>query len=472
MKKIIFNSGFINNYLLMLLIILCSVTTYSQTEYLLNINRLSLPFKNDGVIADVTNSTGGRLDDKHFLFSAGFLLAGKFGNEIFATGVASASRIADYLPGNVDSNSTNPNYKIYVILKDPAFNSSWMDYRNAVVRGADFYDGNGDGIYNPIDLNGNGQWDINEDRPDILGDITTWCVYNDSKPANQRRFSDVNPLGIEIHQTLWAYATNNPNDSRSVTFFVRYKLINKGKVAQTLDSVFFAGWSDTDLGAASDAYLDDLAGCDTIHNSGYIYNDGDDPDWGVNPPAHFIKVLQGPYAYIPGITFIDNNFNGEYDDGIDTPLDTAYNYRGSVLGKTIIPGAKNMGMYAYVQTMPSHPMQGGPSNKMSAWYYLQGKNIFGQPISACSFPFGTVLGGINCNLVNPRYMYSGDPVTGTGWINTQPTDQRQIVSTGPFKLRVGKPVNIILAHIVGRGNSALNSITVSRAYSSAIEQFL
>lgn len=109
---------------------------------------------------------------------------------------------------------------------------------------------------------------------------------------------------------------------------------------------------------------------------------------------------------------------------------------------------------------------------MSAWYYLQGKNIFGQPISACRFPLGTVLGGINCNLVNPRYMYSGDPVTGTGWINTQPTDQRQIVSTGPFKLRVGKPVNIILAHIVGRGNSALNSITVSRAYSSAIEQFL
>ena len=36
-------------------------------------------------------------------------------------------------------------------------------------------------IYDPIDLNGNNQWDPNEDKPDIIGDKTAWCVYNDGQ---------------------------------------------------------------------------------------------------------------------------------------------------------------------------------------------------------------------------------------------------------------------------------------------------
>ena len=68
-------------------------------------------------------------------------------------------------------------------------------------------------------------------------------------------------------------------------------------------------------------------------------------------------------------------------------------------------------------------------------------------------------------------MYSGDPVTQTGWINNFATDQRQLASTGPFTLEVGKPVTIIIAHIAGRGTDSLNSITVSREFSEAIEGF-
>ena len=34
-------------------------------------------------------------------------------------------------------------------------------------------DGDGDGIYNPVDLNGNYQWDPNEDKPDLILDETT-----------------------------------------------------------------------------------------------------------------------------------------------------------------------------------------------------------------------------------------------------------------------------------------------------------
>ena len=87
------------------------------------------------------------------------------------------------------------------------------------------------------------------------------------------------------------------------------------------------------------------------------------------------------------------------------------------------------------------------------------------------WPGGEVLGGVDCNNVNPIYLYSGDPVLQYGWINIFAYDYRQLPSTGPFNLEVGKPVNIIVAHIVGRGIDALNSITVSRNYSEAIQAF-
>ena len=454
-------------------LILIAQTTFPQETFRIHINRINLPIVNQGVLADalINGESGGYLDDKPFLFSGGFFLSGKNGDTIWTNAVASASRIQDYQPGNVDSIPYDPRYCIYDVDDVQAFGYKWQKWRYAVELGADFYDGDGDGIYNPVDLNGNNSWDINEDRPDFIeNSLTTWCVYNDGVPSSQRRFSDVSPLGIEIHQTVFAFEGLNNNDARRSTFFVRYKIINTGKVNNTLDSVYFGGWADTDIGGG-EGYFDDLAGCDTIHNSGYIYMDGEDPVFGINPPAHFIKILQGPYAYIPGETFIDNNSNGIYDEGIDTPLDSAYNHKGEYLGIDTIPGAKNLGMTSYVHYMSSHPWQGDPNYSYEARNYLKGLDKDGNNYDPCTWPFGQVVGGVNCNEVNPIYMYSGDPITQYGWINITETDQRQLVSTGPFKLEKGKPVNIIVAHIVGRGTDALNSITVSRNYSEAIQTF-
>ena len=57
-------------------------------------------------------------------------------------------------------------------------------------------------------MNGNGQWDPNEDMPDLLGDETAWCVYNDNVPQYLRRWLSP-PYGIEIRQTIFAYS--NPS---------------------------------------------------------------------------------------------------------------------------------------------------------------------------------------------------------------------------------------------------------------------
>ncbi len=39
---------------------------------------------------------------------------------------------------------------------------------------------------------------------------------------------------------------------------------------------------------------DDVAGCDTLLNSGFYYADQPDYVYGDNPPAFFTTILQGP----------------------------------------------------------------------------------------------------------------------------------------------------------------------------------
>ncbi len=210
-----------------------------------------MPIDNKGILAAVNippDGTLGRFDSIGFLFSGGFLLSGYDGDSLWANGVATASLIENYLPGNVDSNQYDPRYDLYVNDFYPYFANyeEWNRYKFAVKNGAEYYDGDGNGIYDPIDLNGNNRWDPNEDRPDIIGDKTAWCVYNDGE-INRIRFPNTPPLGIEVHQSVFAYHTYNAPQLQNV-LFIRYKIINTGKVNSILDSVYFSAWADPDLG--------------------------------------------------------------------------------------------------------------------------------------------------------------------------------------------------------------------------------
>ncbi|MCZ6701811.1 MAG: T9SS type A sorting domain-containing protein, partial [Ignavibacteria bacterium] len=238
-------------------------------------------------------------------------------------------------------------------------------------------------------------------------------------------------------------------------------------VNSILDSVYFSAWADPDLGE----YQDDLVGCDTTINSGFLYNSGPDGSFGDKPPAFFINLLQGPYSYIPGETFIDNNFNGTYEDSIDTPLDSAYNHQGPIKEIQTFPGAKNQKMTAFTHYQGSDPILGDPDNEFEARNYMLGKHRQGYLLDPCTWQLGEVRGGVECNLVNPLYWYSGDPETNIGWINNRPTDQRMVVHTGPFALEVDKPITIIVGYTIGQGDSALNSVTVGKEVSAFVQQF-
>ena len=77
-----------------------------------------------------------------------------------------------------------------------------------------------------------------------------------------------------------------------------------------------------------------------------------------------------------------------------------------------------------------------------------------------------VRGGVDCNTVDERFWFSGDPVAGdngVGWICNQNRDMRQMTNTGPFVVKKGVENEIVIAYVVGRGADWHEGITTARA---------
>jgi hypothetical protein len=441
--------------------------TFSQnvgSEAYIEVNDIYLPFNNKGVLANVNvppNGSLGQFAGGSFLFASGFWLSGYTNNYLWANGVSADILLEDYLSGSVGMDPNDPKAGIYKLTaSDVPFGQSWQDWIDAVNLGADFYDGNGDGIYNPVDLNGNNQWDPDEDKPDLILDETYWCVFNDGLPANQRRWQ-AEPQGIEIMQTIFAEASTGATGN---VVFVRYRIKNTGTVADTLREVYLSMYADADVGDAGD----DLYGCDTIRQGIYFYNNTPDAIYGNQVPAFMMDMLTGPHSYIPGVTFIDINGNNIYENGIDTPLDTAVSYLGPI-GIRIYPGAKNLEMSSAVFNISGDPEIDVPGNKTEARNYLLGLNRVGQVLNPCTFPYGEVRGGIPCDQVNPYFWCSGDPVTNIGWIFNHNIDVRGMGTAGPFTLAKDEEVEVLIGYEIDRSTTPLGGITAVRAISDAVQ---
>lgn len=437
-------------------------------SYRLYINNINLPLNRIGALAEVNipdpdpviSGSGAKIDGKIFLFAGGFFLSGIDNDGFWSNAVAPASLLQDYVAG-LNNATTDPRAQLYRISRiDTVFNASWLDWADAVALGADYHDGDGDGIYNPVDLNGNDKWDATEDCPDLLGDETVWCVFNDGLPASQRRWNTISPKGIVVRQTIFAYSNIISLEN---IIFIRYKILNTGAVSNLMDSVYFGIWDDVDLGNP----VDDLVGCDIGLRSQFTYNDGPDDEFGNNPPAFLVKLLAGPHSYIPGETFIDINADGIFESDLDVPVDTAFYHNGEILGKKLYPGAKNLEPISAINNRGGDPFIKEPNTAEEARNYMLGQSVTGQPIDPCTWPYSNVLAGVSCSTLDNKLWYSGDPVTQVGWIHTVTGDNRQLVNMGPFKLEAGKPVEILAAYVVGRGEDALSSITVAKNISNA-----
>ncbi len=293
--------------------------------------------------------------------------------------------------------------------------------------GAPYTDVNHDGIYEP-----------SVDIPGFPGaDQTMWHVSNDVDSTRTKNLYYSDPIGIEEQRTIWAY--NNPS-ALGNTIFVQTKIINKSGLP--IESMFIAQWADPDLGDAGDDY----AGCDTVLNLGFVYNsrmtDANYARLNLPPPAVGFDLLQGPI--VPSTSTDSAMFDGK-----------------------LIHGYKNLPMTAFSYVFKSGIADGDPPlfdpRGIKYWYnYMRGLHgntgeKWINPITGLSTP----------------YVFSGDPVMGTGWNDgtggVYAADRRIAPCSGPFTMAPGDTQEIITATLAAQGADQLTSVTLLKYYTTTIQ---
>jgi len=374
---------------------------------------------------------------KYAVFSAGLWMIGKH----HPTGklrTADMCYSSEFQPGplfetiNTDSASMNDagpisrsadyRYRLYKISRADSINPS---------ANPDFGEWPGDLGAPFTDVNHNGQWDAGTDKPKFSGDQQLWCVYNDVSRPLHTQLGYTPPIGIEIQSLQYAF---NRSGVLNNTMFMKWKIINKSDAVY--DSVFLGLWNDVDLGDAND----DLAGCDTVLNLGYVYNanavDGGTNGYGSSPPAIGVCLLQGPA--VPSSSSDSAQIDGRWRKGF-----------------------RNLPMTSFIVRIKTcnqlqEPPQQNPEYASAAYDYLQGK-----------------AGTVHQFIVDPvtgnpiKFFFSGDPVAGTGQLpanfplgNASPQDIWILLGTGPFTLVPGDTQEISAAVHIAQGTDRLHSITL------------
>jgi len=262
------------------------------------------------------------------------------------------------------------------------------------------------------------------DYPLIRGDEAIFWINNDGCGAHGE--SGGEPLGVEI--LGMAYAFNKPEYELQHTIFLSYEIRNKS--THHYKDFYIGFFADFDIGYSDDDYV----GCDSLLNLSYGYN-GEETDghgqynaYGEHPPAQGVMFLNQKMS---AFTYF-NNWGG------------------------------NM----------------GDPNEASDYYnYLQARWKNGTHIT-----YGG--DGYDPNSTNyTNFMFSGDPVTQTGWTEitpngpgsnpNAPADRRGLMSAGPFTLYEGECISVDIALPFARdmeGNN-ISSIAVLKQNAQAIQQF-
>lgn len=236
---------------------------------------------------------------------------------------------------------------------------------------------------------------VQVEGPDVLGDQMLWSVYNDADAS--RHTNDAGgSTPLGIEVQQSTFGFNRQG-ALGLTVFVRFQFINKG--ANQLDSMFVSLWSDPDLGG----FTDDLVGCDTTLSLGYVYNANNaDQIYGASPPAVGYDFFLGPTNAL-GDTLPLTSFN-KYINGTD------------------------------------------PSSTDETYNYMRGLMPDGSPV-------------VDPDGQTTVFFHAGDPVQGTGWLDSNPADRRFMMTAGPFSMAPGDTQVVVGAILIGQGNDRLSSIS-------------
>ncbi len=345
------------------------------------------------------------------IFASGLWLAGQVGGQ---TRIAVAEYTQDFVPGPMSGGTFTPDLGRYVVYKVARWTGDPSDTAH-VERTSDELglDPNLDPLVHHSwreYMNGavpdGAPWrwyafqtargtDTLIAGPDMLGDQFMWTVFNDADPDNHG--GDFTPATDPLGVEVQQSVFGfNRSGSLANTAFIRYKLINKG--GNQIDSMFVALWCDPDLGG----FTDDLVGCDTTLSLGYVYNaTNQDQLYGTKPPALGYDFLKGPVA--SGDTLGMTSFN-KYINGTD------------------------------------------PASPDEVYDYMNGLTGTGDVVTD---PHG----------VETKFLNAGDPVTNSGWLDTNPADRRFMMSAGPFRMAPGDTQIVIAALMIAQGRDRLSSVS-------------
>ncbi|MBK8552911.1 MAG: T9SS type A sorting domain-containing protein [Ignavibacteria bacterium] len=387
---------------------------FAVTSRQLNANNISAWFRTNGSFnRDPATGNSGfewpKGSGKYARFASGIWVGCKSGND---TLTAVAEYQYDYLPGYVDDaglpqGNDNPLYRIYSITRG---NTTDPDYLNWPVN--------------------QGAYTTPSGTPFFLGTQTMFYSYTDAYPHSSGQTSLLS-LKAQILQTNWCYADAGLEDAE----FIEFKIINRSNSPWA--DTYIAFWTDDDLGDGSD----DAIGCDTLRNLGFTYNITDsDPQYGAAPPAVGTKLLRSPVIFTG-----NNNDTAKY-----------YNPPGSQ-NLVIKVGYKFTEMKIFNTYNNGSPQPSDPNSNVETYRVLEGKWKFGD----------SWVNPVNGHTTTKAY--SGDPVSGTGWVMTGGNDRRYLQSFGPFNMNPGDTQSVIIAQLIARGSSNLNSIRDLRTLSDHVQ---
>lgn len=351
-------------------------------------------------------------------YASGPWLGAKVGNDTLVT---MAEYSYDFLPGYTDNNGIphgkdDPLYRVYKLtygLND----LDRLQWPNALLGNSDqgapvYFDGYS---WHPLDF----------------GTQTMYYVYTDSYPdSNTNRAGSTAPLKVDIKQLNFSIDFPGPIGQMA---FSQFTVINRS--TNTWNDFYLSIWTDDDLGFAND----DKVGCDSALNLGYTYNaTNNDQLYGTAPPAVGFLLLRGAIVYTG-----NNN-------------DTVYICKSKT--RVPLPRYRDLKMSVFNWYANGDSIYGDPRNYYESYRIMEGLRRDGSPI-------------VHPNGYVTKYVFSGNPVNGTGWNQAQENDQRFLMSTGPVNMLPGDTQVIVTAQIIARGSSNLNSITLLKQYCAIASEF-
>ena len=339
-----------------------------------------------------------------------------------------------------------------VALIRDQYEKDWLEW--PWQKGAPFVDRDGNGVYDAA-FGAAGAPDSDSDEPGLAAaDQVAWYVINDLDIGATTALYGSRPIGLEVQVTLWGYGRT---DALGDVIFKKHRLIYKGTGttpdSARIEDMYVAQWSDPDLGDGGD----DLAGSDVDLSLGYVYNASNDDfrysDFQLPPPAVGYDFLQGPIVPVfqrdengdplvdeEGVPIADESSTAIFDFGIRT-------------------GFRNLPMTSFVffaaGSAISDPIEGAYDGTRE-WYNLL-RGFQPQPDTDNPVAYTDPTTG------EPTpFTVSGDPLSGTGWIDGDPLpagDRRIVLNTGPFEMALGDTQEVVVALLGGLGPDRLRSIS-------------